>query len=159
MDEGDAGPGRPVQMKGVKPGTAGFGLVIALAARVLAQDRDLTWHFPDLLESHVPGAYDGTRCAGLLRFLIQVPGSGAGRPAVICTGESLEEGYAGASGVDRRLLLDAVPRPGYQHRELCPDDRRRVCPAPRPRKRLLLLPPPPVTSRAECRTWPGSGVR
>jgi hypothetical protein len=43
MDEGDARPGLPVQVNRVQPGTAGFGLVLALAARVLAQDRYLTW--------------------------------------------------------------------------------------------------------------------
>jgi hypothetical protein len=47
---------RPVR----HPGTAGFGLVLALAARVLARDRYLTWPFPDAQGSHVPGAYDGT---------------------------------------------------------------------------------------------------
>jgi hypothetical protein len=36
-----------VQVKGVQPGTAGFEAVLALAARVLTQDRYLTWHFPD----------------------------------------------------------------------------------------------------------------
>ena len=40
MDEGDARPGLPVQVKDVGPGTAGSGLVLALAARVLAQDRN-----------------------------------------------------------------------------------------------------------------------
>ena len=40
MDEGDARPGRPVRVKDVRPGTAGFELVLALAARVLAQDRN-----------------------------------------------------------------------------------------------------------------------
>jgi hypothetical protein len=42
---------------------------------VLAQDRYLTWYFPDALESHVLGAYYGTRCVGFLRFLIQVLGA------------------------------------------------------------------------------------
>jgi hypothetical protein len=42
MEEGDARPGLPVQVKGVQPGTAGFGPVLAPAARVLAQDRYLT---------------------------------------------------------------------------------------------------------------------
>ena len=40
MDEGDARPGLQVQVKDVRPGTAGFELVLALAARVLAQDRN-----------------------------------------------------------------------------------------------------------------------
>jgi hypothetical protein len=43
--------------------------------------------------------------------------------------------------------LDAISQPGDKHRELCPEDRRRVCPAPQPRKRLLLLPPAPLTGR------------
>ena len=59
-DEGEPRAGLPVQVKGVQPGTAGFEAVLALAARVLTQDRYLTWHFPDALESHVLGAYDGT---------------------------------------------------------------------------------------------------
>ncbi|MGH3847646.1 MAG: GNAT family N-acetyltransferase [Pseudonocardiaceae bacterium] len=33
--------------------------------------------FPDAPESQVPGAYHGTRCAGFLRFVIQVPGAEA----------------------------------------------------------------------------------
>src|SRR5437762_2620056 len=103
MDDDDARPGLPVQVKGVRPGTAGFGPVRALAARVLAQDRYLTWHFPDALESHVLGAYHGTRCVGFLRFLIQVLGAEAGRPAVIYNGESLKEGYVEAFGVDPQL--------------------------------------------------------
>jgi hypothetical protein len=37
MDEGDARPGLPVPVKGVQPGTAGFGLVLALAVRMLAR--------------------------------------------------------------------------------------------------------------------------
>jgi hypothetical protein len=53
MDEGDARPGLPVQVKGAQPGTEGFELALALAARVLAQDHYLTWDFPDALESHV----------------------------------------------------------------------------------------------------------
>jgi hypothetical protein len=61
MDDGNAGPRLPVQVKDVQPGTAGFEPVLALAARVRAQDRYLTWHFPDVLESHVLGAYHGTR--------------------------------------------------------------------------------------------------
>jgi GNAT superfamily N-acetyltransferase len=77
--------------------------VLALAARVLAQERYLTWHFPDALESHVLGAYYGTRCVGFLRFLIQVLGAEAGRPAVIYNGESLKEGYVEAFGVDPQL--------------------------------------------------------
>ena len=60
MNRTAAGPGLPVQVKDVQPGTAGFELVLALAARVLAQDRYLTWHFPDALESQqcrIAGCY------------------------------------------------------------------------------------------------------
>jgi hypothetical protein len=107
MNEGDARPGLPVQVRGVQPGRAGFELMLALAARVLAQDRYLTWHFPDALDSHVLGAYYGTRCVGFLRFLIQVLGAEAGRPAVIYNGESLKEGYVEHSGSIRSYAAAA----------------------------------------------------
>jgi GNAT superfamily N-acetyltransferase len=120
MDEGDARPGLPVQVMGVQPGTAGFGLVLALAARVLAQDRYLTRHFPDALESHVLGAYYGAQCVGFLRFLIQVLGAGAGRPAVIYNGESLKEGYVEAFGVDPQLRRRGIGTALQQHAaQLC----------------------------------------
>ncbi|HEV2259705.1 MAG TPA: helix-turn-helix transcriptional regulator [Streptosporangiaceae bacterium] len=45
-----------------------------------------------------------------------------------------------------------MPQPGNEHRELRPEDRRRVRPAPQPRQRLLLLPPPLVTP-ATSATW------
>ena len=48
---------------------------------MLTQDRYLTSHIPDALESHVLGAEPG-------------------RPAVICNGEPLKEGYVEAFGVD-----------------------------------------------------------
>jgi GNAT superfamily N-acetyltransferase len=118
--DGDARPGLPVQVKDVRPGTAGFGLVLALAARALAQDRYLTWHFPNALESHVLGAYHGTRCLGFLRFLIQVLGAEAGRPAVIYNGESLREGYVEALGVDPQLRRRGIGTTLQQHAaQLC----------------------------------------
>ena len=107
MDEGDARPGPPVQVKGVQPGTAGFELVFALAARVLAQDRYLTRHFPDALESHVLGAYYGARCVGFLRFLIQVLGAEAGGPAVMYNGESLKKATSRPSGSIRSYAAAA----------------------------------------------------
>ena len=120
MDEGNARPGRPVQVMGVQPGTAGFGLVLALAGRVLAQDRYLTRHFPNALESHVVGAFLGTRCVGFLRFLIQVLGAEAGRPAVIYNGESLKEGYVEAFGVDPQLRRRGIGTALQQHAaQLC----------------------------------------
>ena len=49
-------------MREVRPGTADFGPVLALAARVLAQDRHLASRLPHALESHVIAAFDGTQC-------------------------------------------------------------------------------------------------
>ena len=46
MDEGDARPGLPVQVNRVQPGKTGFELVLALAARVLAQDRSCACNQP-----------------------------------------------------------------------------------------------------------------
>jgi GNAT superfamily N-acetyltransferase len=156
MDDGDTEPGLLVQVRDVQPGTADFEQVLALAARVLAQDRHLVSSVPGVQESRVLGAFDGTRCAGFLRYLIQVIGAEAGRPAVIHNGEPLREGYVEAFGVDPRLRRRGIgtalqrhaagrcriagcyqmrsPQPGDQHRELRPEDRRRVRPAPQPRK-------------------------
>ncbi|HTA03383.1 MAG TPA: hypothetical protein VK802_23600, partial [Streptosporangiaceae bacterium] len=79
LNGGDAVHGLlPVQVRDVQPGTPDFGLVLALAAGVLTQDRYLTSRIPGALESHVLGAFDGTRCAGFLRYLIQVIGAEAG---------------------------------------------------------------------------------
>jgi len=104
LNGGDAVHGLlPVQVRDVQPGTPDFGLVLALAAGVLTQDRYLTSRIPGALESHVLGAFDGTRCAGFLRYLIQVIGAEAGRPAVLRDGRPLTEGYVEAFGVDPRL--------------------------------------------------------
>lgn len=92
-----------MQVRDVQPGSADFEKVLSLAARVLAQDRYLVSSVPDVQESHVLGAFDGTRCAGFLRYLIQVIGVEAGRPAVMHHGEPLREGYVEAFGVDPRL--------------------------------------------------------
>ena len=61
------------------------------------------------------GAYYGTRCVGFLRYLIQVLGAGAGRPALIYNGESLTEGYAGAFGVDPQLRRRGIGTALQQH--------------------------------------------
>jgi hypothetical protein len=137
MDEASSRPGLRVQVREVQPGTAGFELVLALAARVLAQDRYLVSRFSHARESHVLGAFDRTRCVGFLRYLIQVIGAEAGRPPVLRNGQPLSEGY--------RVLPDAVPQPGDKRRELCPEDRRRVRVASQSRERLLLFPAPPLT--------------
>jgi hypothetical protein len=156
MGDGDAGPGPLVQVKDVQPGTAGYGQVVALAAQVLAQDRYLVSSVPGAQESHLLGAFDGIRCVGFLRYLIQVIGAEAGRPAVMRNGEPLRErlrrGLRGrftatpprhrnrapaarsAAVPHRRLLSDAIPQPGDKRRELRPEDRRRVRPAPQQRK-------------------------
>jgi hypothetical protein len=74
MDDGDTEPGLLVQVRDVQPGSADFGQVLALAARLLAQDRYLVSSVPGAQDSRVLGAFDGTRCAGFLRYLIQVLG-------------------------------------------------------------------------------------
>jgi GNAT superfamily N-acetyltransferase len=103
MGDGEAEPGLLVQVKNVQPGTAGYRQVMALAVQVLAQDRYLVSSVPGTMESHVLGAFDGLRCVGFLRYLIQVIGAEAGRPAVMHNGEPLTEGYVEAFGVDPRL--------------------------------------------------------
>jgi hypothetical protein len=80
MDDCADEPGRQVQVLEVQPGTAHFEQVLILAARVLAQDRHLASRIPHALESHVLAAFDGTRCAGFLRYLVQVIGAEEGRP-------------------------------------------------------------------------------
>jgi GNAT superfamily N-acetyltransferase len=103
MDEASSRPGLRVQVREVQPGTAGFELVLALAARVLAQDRYLLSYFSHARESHVLGAFDRTRCVGFLRYLIQVIGAEAGRSPVLRNGQPLSEGYVEAFGVDPQL--------------------------------------------------------
>jgi GNAT superfamily N-acetyltransferase len=75
---------------------------------VLAQDRDLTSVFPGTQESHVLAAFQGARCAGFLRYLIQVIGAEEGRPAVTYHGVVLKEGYVEAFGVDPQLRRQGV---------------------------------------------------
>lgn len=87
----------------VQAGTAQFGEVLALAARVLAQDRHLISDLPSAQESHVLGAFNGSRCVGFLRYLIQVIGAEEGRPAVTHKGTPLREGFVEAFGVDPQL--------------------------------------------------------
>jgi GNAT superfamily N-acetyltransferase len=50
-----------------------------------------------------------------LRFLIQVLGAEAGRPAVIYNGESLKEGYVEAFGVDPQLRRRGIGTALKQH--------------------------------------------
>jgi GNAT superfamily N-acetyltransferase len=156
-------PGR--QVLEVQPGTAHFEQVLILAARVLAQDRYLASRMPHALESHVLAAFDGTRCAGFLRYVVQVIGAEEGRTAIMHNDKPLLEGYVEAFGVDpqrrRRgigtvLQQDAArrcrtagcyqmrsPQSGDKRRELCPEDCRRVRPASQQPKRFLLFPPAP----------------
>ena len=104
-----------VQVTDVQPGTAKFGRVLALAAQVLAQDRHLISSVPDVQESHVLGAFHGTRCTGFLRYLVQVIGAEAGRPAVMHNGEPLREGYAEAFGVHPQLRRRGIGTALQQH--------------------------------------------
>jgi hypothetical protein len=53
MDDRTDEPGRQVPVREVQPGTAHFEQVLILAARVLAQDRNLTSRIPHALESHL----------------------------------------------------------------------------------------------------------
>jgi hypothetical protein len=76
MNDAGTTPWLRVRVRGVQPGTAGFELALALAARVLAQDRYLASRLPHAQESHVLGAFDGPRCVGFLRYLVQVIGRG-----------------------------------------------------------------------------------
>jgi GNAT superfamily N-acetyltransferase len=115
MDDGDTEPGLLVQVRDVQHGSADFEQVLALAARVLAQDRHLLSSVPGVQESRVLGAFDGIRCAGFLRYLIQVVGAEAGRPAVIHHGEPLKEGYVEAFGVDPRLRRRGIGTALQQH--------------------------------------------
>jgi len=112
---GEADAGLPVQVRSVQPGTPDFGQVLALAARVLAQERYLTSRIPGALESHVLGAFDGTGCAGFLRYVIQVIGAEAGRTPVIRAGQPLTEGYVEAFGVDPRLRRRRIGTALQQH--------------------------------------------
>jgi hypothetical protein len=56
--------------------------VLELAARVLAQEPGLTAVFPAAQKSPVLAVFDGDRCAGFLRYLIQVISAEEGRPTV-----------------------------------------------------------------------------
>jgi GNAT superfamily N-acetyltransferase len=115
MDDASTRPGLVVRVREVQPGTASFELVLALAARVLAQDRHLAAPFPDVEESHVLGAFDGTRCVGFLRYLIQVIGAEAGRPAVMHNNQPLREGYVEAFGVHPQLRRRGIGTALQQH--------------------------------------------
>jgi GNAT superfamily N-acetyltransferase len=115
MDEASSRPGLRVQVREVQPGTAGFELVLALAARVLAQDRYLNLAL--LASEGVPCArrFDRTRCVGFLRYLIQVIGAEAGRPPVLRNSQPLSEGYVEAFGVDPQLRRRGIGTALQQH--------------------------------------------
>ena len=115
MDDRADEPGRQVQVLEVQPGTAHFEQVLILAARVLAQDRYLASRLPHALESHVLAAFDGTRCAGFLRYLVQVIGAEEGRSPVLHNGEPLLEGYVEAFGVDPQRRRRGIGTALQQH--------------------------------------------
>jgi len=99
----------------VLPDTEQFTGVLELAARVLAQDRYLTSVLPAAQESHVLGAFQGVRCVGFLRYLIQVIGAEEGRPAVTYNGVTLREGFVEAFGVDPQLRRHGVGTALQEH--------------------------------------------
>jgi GNAT superfamily N-acetyltransferase len=115
MDDAKAQPELLVQVAEVQRGTDRFDGVLGLAARVLAQDRQLTSSFPAAQESHVLGAFNGSRCVGFLRYLIQVIGAEEGRPAVMHNGAPLREGFVEAFGVDPQLRRRGVGTALQQH--------------------------------------------
>ena len=106
---------QPLRVTEVRPGTADFPPVLELAARVLAQDRVLTEAIPAARESHVVAAFEGGRCAGFLRYLIQVIGAEEGRPPVLRQGRALTEGYVEAFGVDPQLRRRGIGTALQQH--------------------------------------------
>ena len=79
----DVGPSAEIGLlvTEVWPGTEPFGMVLTLAARVLAQDRHLVSRFPAAGQSHVLGAFHDQRCVGFLRYLIMSrPSASTSRP-------------------------------------------------------------------------------
>lgn len=89
-----------VEVVEVVPGRKRFDAVVALAARVLAQDGAVLREFPAAMSSHVLGAFRGKQCVGFLRYLVQVIGASEGRPPVHRSGLVLTEGYVESFGVD-----------------------------------------------------------
>ncbi|HEX4092463.1 MAG TPA: GNAT family N-acetyltransferase [Trebonia sp.] len=108
-------PGVGIQVAEVRPGTVRFERVLELAARVLAQDRHLTSPLPVADESHVLAAFQGDRCAGFLRYLVQVIGAEEGRPPITHDGAVLREGYVEAFGVDPQLRRRGVGTALQEH--------------------------------------------
>lgn len=90
-------------------------MVLGLAAQVLAQDRYLLSDVRKAEESHVLAAFCGSQCVGFLRYLIQIIGAEAGRPAVQHNGVALREGYVEAFGVDPQLRRRGVGTALQEH--------------------------------------------
>jgi GNAT superfamily N-acetyltransferase len=102
----------------VAPGDPGWDAVLALADRVLDQQRYLVADLPHADESHVLGAFDGdgdVRCVGFLRFLVQVVGREEGRPEVTHDGFVLREGFVESFGVDPHVRRQGVGTALQQH--------------------------------------------
>jgi GNAT superfamily N-acetyltransferase len=102
------GPELAVEVFEVVPGAPSFTAVAALAAEVLGQDQHLISSLPAALESHVVGAFTNGRCAGFLRYVIQVIGAEEGRPPVLRAGLPLTEGYVEAFGVEPSLRRHGI---------------------------------------------------
>ena len=71
------------QVREVQPGTAGFELVLALAARVLAQDRYLVSRFSHARESHVLGAFDRILTDGATELVLVSGYAGIGKSSLV----------------------------------------------------------------------------
>ena len=83
---------------------------------MLAQDRHLTSAVVAAQESHVLGAFDGSRCVGFLRYLIQVIGAEEGQVLRSCNnGAPLREGFVEAFGVDPQLRRRGIGTALQQH--------------------------------------------
>jgi GNAT superfamily N-acetyltransferase len=115
MDDAKARPRLLAEVAAVQFGTARFDRVLALAAQVLSQHRHLTSDFPAAQESCVLGAFDGSRCVGFLRYLIQVIGAEEGRPAIMHNDAPLREGFVEAFGVDPQLRRRGIGTALQQH--------------------------------------------
>jgi GNAT superfamily N-acetyltransferase len=89
-------------------GTELFEAVLLLADRVLEQRRHITSSMQTAREDHVLGVFDGDRCVGFLRFLVQVIGAEERRPPVLVDGLPLTEGFVEAFGVSPEIRRRGV---------------------------------------------------
>lgn len=77
-------------------GTKLFEAALLLADHVLEQSRRTTGLIETTREDHVLGAWEGDRCAGSVRFFVQVIGAEKRRPPVFVDEPPLTEGFVEA---------------------------------------------------------------